>query len=355
MACGQTSRYFLSMEKEFKEQLRGADGQSRHVIVVFLDVRGFSSFARIAESTDTAEFLKSAYLKILDQFFPDAEFVKPTGDGLLVIYGYDRETLTEAIREAVDRSVSLVEAFPTICAEDPMVNFTVPERLGIGLSRGSATALVAGETPLDFSGRPLNLASRLMDLARPSGVVFDESFGYELLTEEMQQRFSAEPAFVKGIAESEPLNVYVLTGYTRIPDYNKRPMGNFVRFTEEAESVAFSEFCERAPVFRHSMTHEAARSDDIELHIGYPATRSNGSKHPKLRVYTKAPGKFERAAGKIYASVDYTPFVQSMKRDGVKGPWEIGLTLEYSVVAESAEPKGDNAANDASSARDGDG
>jgi class 3 adenylate cyclase len=341
------------MESEFKEKLRDADGQSRHVIVVFLDVRGFSSFAGIAESTDTAEFLKSAYLRILDDFFPDVEFVKPTGDGLLLIYGYDRESLAQSVQQAVDRSISLVEAFPKICDNDPMVNFDVPGSLGIGLSRGSATALVSGETPLDFSGRPLNLASRLMDLARPSGVVFDESFGYELLTEEAQGRFSVEPAFVKGIAEEKALNVYVLRGYTRIPDFNKRPMGDFERFTEQTEHMTFTEFCERSPMFRHGMTYEPARSDDIELHISYPARRSNGSKHPKMRIFTKAPGEVERATGQVFGAVNYAPLVETMKMDGVKKPWPVSVALEYSVASADLEQNAEKGDDDVGLAEGG--
>ena len=342
------------METGFKDELRFAQGQSRHIVVVFLDVRGFSSFARIAESTDTAEFLKSAYLRILDEYFPDAEFVKPTGDGLLITFGYDRDSLTDAVRLAVERSVALVEAFPTICDDDPMVNFAVPQRLGVGLSRGSATALVSGEALLDFSGRPLNLASRLMDLARPSGVVFDESFGDDLLTPALRERFSKEQAYVKGIAETEPLTVYSLTGYTQVPEYNKRPMGNFIRFTEPQETVTFKEFCERAPIFRHKISRAPARGDDIDLHIQYPNVRRNGSKHPKMRRIMKASGTFGRAAGEGFASIDYTEYVRIMKEEGVKGPWDVKLMLEYSVAAETSESNGENdsSATDGVSAED---
>jgi class 3 adenylate cyclase len=93
---------YAGMHKELRRLLHKAEGQSRRVVVVFLDVRGFSSFAGIAESTDTAEFLKTVYLKILDEHFPDAEFFKPTGDGLLILLDYNRENLQEVVRGAVD-------------------------------------------------------------------------------------------------------------------------------------------------------------------------------------------------------------------------------------------------------------
>ena len=39
------------------------------MVVVFLDVRGFSSFAKLAESSEAALFLRSIYIKILDDVF----------------------------------------------------------------------------------------------------------------------------------------------------------------------------------------------------------------------------------------------------------------------------------------------
>jgi class 3 adenylate cyclase len=66
------------MHRDLKELLRTAEGESHRVVVVFLDVRGFSTFAKVAESSDSAEFLKSIYLKILEEYFEDASFFKPT-------------------------------------------------------------------------------------------------------------------------------------------------------------------------------------------------------------------------------------------------------------------------------------
>ena len=57
------------MHRELKGLLPSAKGESRLVVVVFLDVRGFSSFAKIAESSEAALFLRSMYVKILVQLF----------------------------------------------------------------------------------------------------------------------------------------------------------------------------------------------------------------------------------------------------------------------------------------------
>jgi class 3 adenylate cyclase len=324
------------MHKELRKLLHSAEGQSRRVVVVFLDVRGFSSFAGIAESTDTAEFLKTVYIKILDDFFPDAAFFKPTGDGLLILLDYNRESLQPVVRAAVDKSIEIVEAFGEFCGGDQMVNFDVPTNVGIGLARGSATSLTAEEKVLDYSGRPLNLASRLMDLARPAGVVFDQRFGFELLDENAQERFKKDSAYVKGPAESKPMDVYCLDGYTQIPEYNKRPLDGFIRYTEPEEHMTFKALEERE-LFRHFLTQQPARPDNIEVHITSPKVMPGGTKHGSIKQFATLPATYGVAAGQTYAQVDYRAKVAELKKRGVKGNWSVSTTVEYSVLPNSSE------------------
>lgn len=324
------------MHRELRELLHSAEGESRRVVVVFLDVRGFSSFAGIAESTDTAEFLKTVYIRILDEFFPDAEFFKPTGDGLLILLGYTSQNLEKAIRFAVDKSIEIVEGFPALCANDPMINFDVPTKLGVGLARGSATSLTANGKVLDYSGRPLNLASRLMDLARPSGIVFDDRFGYDLLTEAIKKRFKEDSAYVKGLAESKPMKVYRLDGFTEIPEYAKHPLDGFIRFTEAPEVLTFKTLAER-DVFRHNLSKQPARTDNIEAHVRYPKVRSNGQKQPGVSRVNTLPAQFGTAVGNSFAEVDYREIAANLKKWGVKSTWNVEIILEYSVIPEETK------------------
>ena len=318
------------MHKDLQALLHSAQGHSRHVVVVFLDVRGFSSFAKIAGSSDTAEFLKSAYIRILDDYVSGAHFFKLTGDGLLVMFEYDHDSLTSTVREAVDLSIRLVEDFPAICDQDPMVNFEVPANLGVGLARGAATSLTSGSKVLDYSGRPLNLASRLMDLARPSGVVFDESFGFDLLEEEVQERFTPERVYVKGIAEDDPITAYCLVGHTDVPAYNKSPMNRLRRHTEPTVELSVKDLRERG-TYRHLLSLEPARTDDIDIHVEWPKARANGTKHPKLKRILALRGEYVRAQNKHYASLSYPPVVGTMTESGAKSTWKVKVTVEYSV------------------------
>jgi class 3 adenylate cyclase len=164
------------MHRDLAALLPKATGVSEFVIALNVDIRGFSSFAKLAESSEAALFLKKVYLKLITEYFEDASFFKPTGDGLLIVQAFEEEELQQMVTGMVTKCLSVVTAFPHLLDGDPMINFDVPRKIGIGLTRGAATRLVSNDKILDYSGRPLNLASRLMDLARPSGIVMDKAF-----------------------------------------------------------------------------------------------------------------------------------------------------------------------------------
>jgi class 3 adenylate cyclase len=211
------------MHREFKKLLRYATGESGSVLAIFLDVRGFSEFSLTVDSADTAVYIKRLYAEILDKYFPRARYFKPTGDGLLIIEDYTERTLRSKVQATILSSFSLIEDFGGLTTADPMVNFDVPSRVGVGLSRGAACRLVSRGKTLDYSGRVLNLASRLMGLARPKGIVFDSALGPELLPSELLEKFVSETVFLKGIAEDTPVTVFHSQDVV-IDDIARRPL-----------------------------------------------------------------------------------------------------------------------------------
>ena len=317
------------MHKNLRKLLHVAEGHSEHVVVIFLDVRGFSTFAKIAESSDAAEFLTTTYTTILDRFFSDAEFVKLTGDGMLVLYAFDRQSLTEVVRRSVDLSLKLLDAFPTITTGDPMINFDVPTKLGLGLARGAATKISSGRTVLDYSGRPLNAAARLMDLARPEGVVLDAGFGFELLTASVKRRFERELVYLRSIAEGEPRHVYYLPDRTKIPDEAKRPL-NVTLFTEKTQDRTLGALREMGE-FLHPLTHEPADADDIVVHLEFPTVNPDGGQG-SFQWSPTYKAKYAKREGRHWANVEYSPIVAAIEANKVTdADWPVKLTIEYST------------------------
>jgi class 3 adenylate cyclase len=204
------------MHKELRSLLQEASGTAEMVLVVFLDIRGFTRFATTKESAETAEFLRHIFLRITEQYYPDHDYFKPTGDGLLIIENLKRSTVHDAVNTAVAKSLELVASFPDLCDDDLMINFATPNDLGIGLARGVATALVSEGRILDYSGRPLNTASRMLDIARPKGVVFHESLDTRLVASDLMSRFEPDEVYIKGVADTAPTTIYLTPDWTEV-------------------------------------------------------------------------------------------------------------------------------------------
>jgi class 3 adenylate cyclase len=260
--------------KILRDQLENANGQPEHVVAVNLDIRGFSSFCERNESPNVVIFIREVYKRLVDRYFPKAPFIKPTGDGLLIITPYTREMLKKIASQTLHACLQVHEAFPSLCADDPMINFRVPGKIGIGLSRGLVSRIMANGTTLDYSGRVLNLASRLMNTARPSGIVFDCDYLTGLTPPpDLEKTFSKDEVWLWGIAESDPIEVYYSKAFgTDIPAIYKRrlDMGNW---TTEKGVMLFRNLeilTQRnlRPVFK--LDYEPRDPEEIIVEVLYP-------------------------------------------------------------------------------------
>jgi class 3 adenylate cyclase len=223
------------MIRSFKDKLTKALGRSEFVITVNADIRGFSAFSRINESPNIAVFIKRFYLQMIETYFPSANFIKPTGDGLLMTFAYDENNLQEVANIVLTGCLRCLQDFPSICSDDPMINFEVPQLIGFGVARGTACCLYSGKEILDYSGHLLNLCSRLMELARPSGIVIDGDFLKTVLPEELRESFIEEAVYLRGIAEDQTKKVLYLKDYVEISELYLKPPFNEEWISSEQE------------------------------------------------------------------------------------------------------------------------
>ncbi len=218
------------MHRNLHLYLAKAHGESRHVIAISIDIRGFSKFCKSTDSADVALFISKFYLILIEKFKTiDPEvFYKPTGDGLMVCISYDESNLQERFQKVMQSSMECVNEFESLFDNLSVINFETPKALGIGIARGSASAVLAedGEDQLviDYSGHKLNFAARLQDLARPSGIVFEKTSNFELLSPEVQEQFSDTEIYVRSVAEDKPVTVSFTTDLTKINPQNLEPL-----------------------------------------------------------------------------------------------------------------------------------
>jgi len=194
-----------------RDLLPMAHAESCQVVATFIDIRDFSTFALTAESFDSACYLRAVYTVILRVYFPDADFCKLTGDGLMLIHHLpqSRAAVLHKVTSVLSRALRLVDEFAVITAHDIAINFPVPTSVGVGVARGSATRLVSGHFVLDYNGRCLNLAARLMDKARPRGVVFADKHAHRLIAPRLAAYFTADEVCLRSIAAEYPIPVHI--------------------------------------------------------------------------------------------------------------------------------------------------
>src|ERR1043166_2560995 len=192
---------------DFCSLLERAEARVEFIIAVFCDIRGFSSFSKTVESSDAATFLKHFYLKLLRDYFREAVFAKPRGDGLLIVFRHDEHNLNEISDMVLTNCFKAMDDFPDMFKGIPIINYPTPEAIGFGVARGSASYFAAGDDVVDYSGKLLNLAARLNELAKPTGVVIDGSYQLDIIPANLRAQFESKSVYLRGIAEEEPIEV----------------------------------------------------------------------------------------------------------------------------------------------------
>lgn len=249
-----------------------AQGISQFVIIVFVDVRGFSRFSKSHESPDVAMFLKRFYMELMDKYFQGASFFKPTGDGLLITFPYNDKTLLEVGKHVIEAIMQCLNEFPSMLQGDPMINFPVPENIGFGVARGTACCLYSGKTIIDYSGHLLNLAARLTELARPSGVVIDGGFKRDILPHDYRDRFEDAEIFILSLAENEPIPVFILKDSVKLPKHALQPIEE-KRWMTHHRTFKVSELLKLGQYFRIELPFKANKQEPIKVSFEYPMMR----------------------------------------------------------------------------------
>ena len=266
------------LHERLRELLGSARAESCQVVATFLDIRGFSTFSVQGESFDSALYLRSVYTTILSSHFNDAAFFKPTGDGLLLIHELppNAEDVPGVVSSILSRAVTLVDTFGQITADDYMINFPIPQKLGVGIARGSATRLVSDGGVLDYTGRCLNLAARLMDKARPSGVVFSDIHAKQLMTLDVAVLFIEDGICIRGISEQEPIPI-VISKAVETADTDREPIPDASNRWGTPQTLSVAEVLESSG---HGFyLRRSPRSDErVGVHVEYPLFDTSGKR-----------------------------------------------------------------------------
>lgn len=262
--------------KRLVSQLEIAEGRSEFIIALICDIRGFSQFSTVHESPDLAMFIRRFYLKLLQVYFKDAIFAKPTGDGLLFVFRYSEKSLPQVAEAVLSQCFQVLSEFPKMFEEDPMINFATPSDLGFGISRGTACCLFAKHQIIDYSGQLLNLAARLNDVARPRGIVLDGAFGNAMIPEKLRARFTKRQAYLKSIAEESPRDV-LCSDEVVLPTYARSPLASH-RWILEVKEFKLQELLKLSlsGTLTLPLKHDVLSPEMTKLQFRYPNLKLPG-------------------------------------------------------------------------------
>ena len=316
------------MHKILRAALPDATGHSEFVIVVVADIRGFSAFSKQHESPDIAMYVKRVYMKLIDEYFSSASFYKTTGDGLLATIPYEEKTLSVAANQTVESCLRCVDEFGSICHVDPMVNFPTPTMVGFGLTRGTACCLASGDKVLDYSGHLLNLATRLMGLARPSGLVLDGAFGIELLTTDMQGQFEGTEVYLRSLAEEKAVKVFYQKRKVEIPEEAKRPLVS-QKWNTWSQTRKLHEWKKLGPLMRAGGIALPRRPASAVMTATYPAKAEGKRLKGVTATTTRSDFDYFELGGKVHFKIDLQSLVHSLKSKGVSAQSDVTITIDY--------------------------
>lgn len=316
------------MVSDFRKNLDSAVGVSEFVLALNLDIRGFTNWSLEVDSAQTALYVKKVYAKLIDRYFLDAAMVKPTGDGLFVVESFDEEHLESNVQRSVQNSLEIIETFGSLCDDEPMINFPVPQDVGIGLSRGSACRLSSGDLTLDYSGRVLNLAARLMDLARPRGLVFDVGLGIDLLPDDLMATFSTDNVYLKGASPTEPVAVYYRPDEIEIPEVNKHPIGE-TRWEQTKVELTPKDMEEGSPNWRFELDPQPIGNHEAQCQVSHDSVTKGGRKSKSRTTYTTFPVTIGEVAGEKVARVHVKKLAADLKEKGVGPSWPVKIVVSY--------------------------
>ena len=172
----------------------------REIVVVFCDIRGFTSFAESSEPEEVMGVLQEYHEASGELIFAyEGTLERFTGDGLMVVFN-DPLPIDDAPARALRMSVAMRDRIRALAGRWRRRGYDLA--LGIGVAQGFATlGRIGFEGRFDYAaiGSVANLAARLCDTAGPWQILASQRVFY-----------AAEP-----VADGTPIGELELKGFSR--------------------------------------------------------------------------------------------------------------------------------------------
>lgn len=197
---------------EIKEEILRGFGReeqirNQYLTILFIDIRGFTSFAENRRPDEVIRFLKSYYEYSLDIVHRHKGFVKSfMGDGVMLVFGYNQED--HVANGAVDCALEILDRLPEFNRENG-----TDISIGIGMHSGPTAAGNIGtrdRTEFAVIGNTVNMASRIESETKfvPHPLLFSRAVKDHL------HNYHREPSYVGTITlrgQEKVVDLYTFT------------------------------------------------------------------------------------------------------------------------------------------------
>jgi class 3 adenylate cyclase len=186
----------------------GLGGKRRRIVVLFVDVRGFSSFAEKRTPEEVVTTM-NRYLAVMTDALNAHEGIldKYTGDGLMALFLVEEQTEGDDVLRAVRASQEMAKAVQELAK-------TIREEggdelaVGMGLHYGEAVVGMVGHPTRQINytalGHTVVVSARLQALASGGEIILSEAV-YLTLPEGSIAGEAGESVTVKGVVEPVPI------------------------------------------------------------------------------------------------------------------------------------------------------
>jgi len=178
------------------------------VCVMFLDLRGFTSFAEQAQPEEVVDYLNAFFAQTTEAVTSRGGIIHQLlGDGFMAVFGAPIAHEDDSTR-AVDAALDIVQRIDVECSEGRLR----PTRLGIGLHTGEVVAGTVGSSQhkeYKITGDVVNVAARIEGLCKE----YDARL---LVSQAVWERQSGDRQYVDNLGpvsirgRSEPLGLVKL-------------------------------------------------------------------------------------------------------------------------------------------------
>jgi class 3 adenylate cyclase len=175
---------------------------SENIVAMFFDLRGSTQWANEVAKIDLNyvrtfidELREWTWSKTSEAPASRPNVVKFLGDGFMYVWKVPNNSIADSSNAIVRLAYDLNTEYPLWIKEKKLkrkLNLKTPVGIGFSVDVGPARRITFENGSDDYLGKPLNIAAKMQDLARPCGGVVIQATMYDLLDDDLRSRFPKE-------------------------------------------------------------------------------------------------------------------------------------------------------------------